>query len=38
MLSSVLIPPKTPGGAAYTGEEMDVEELKERLGAYVEEL
>ena len=32
VVSSVLIPPKTPGGAAeVVEEEMDVEEFKERL-------
>jgi len=35
VVSSVLIPPKTPGGASYMGEEMTVEDLKERLGVYV---
>ena len=38
VLSSILIPPKTPKGAQYTGEEMDVEEFKERLLPFVEEL
>ncbi|RDW92536.1 FAS1-containing protein [Coleophoma crateriformis] len=31
VLSSILIPPKTPGGAHYMGEEIEVEDLKERL-------
>lgn len=34
-MNSVLIPPKKPGGAQYTGEEMTVEEFKARLEAYV---
>ncbi|KAK0102853.1 hypothetical protein ONS96_005484 [Cadophora gregata f. sp. sojae] len=35
-LTSILIPPKTPGGVFVEGElEDDVEELKERLGAFV---
>jgi len=38
VLSSVLIPPKTPGGAQYMGEELSVEEFKARFDAYVEEL
>jgi len=38
ILSSILIPPKTPGGAAYMGEEMSVEEFKERFDSYVPEL
>jgi len=38
VLSSVLIPPKTPGGAQYMGEEMTVEEFKARFDDYVEEL
>jgi uncharacterized surface protein with fasciclin (FAS1) repeats len=37
VVSSVLIPPKTPGGASYMGEEMTVEDLKERLEAYANE-
>jgi uncharacterized surface protein with fasciclin (FAS1) repeats len=37
VVSSVLIPPKTPGGPAYMGEEMDVEDLKERLIPYVQQ-
>jgi len=38
-LNSVLIPPKKPGESAakHQGEEMTVEELKERLDAFVEE-
>jgi len=35
VLSSVLIPPKTPGGAAYMGEELDLEDFKERLLPFV---
>lgn len=31
IMSSVLIPPKTPGGVMYQGEELTVEDLKERL-------
>lgn len=31
VVGNVLIPPKTPGGAAEEAEEMDVEEFKERL-------
>ncbi|KAF4637654.1 hypothetical protein G7Y89_g415 [Cudoniella acicularis] len=38
VVSSILIPPKTPGGAQYAGEEMTVEEFKGRFDAYVEEL
>jgi len=37
VVTSVLIPPKTPGGAAFAGGEMTVQELKERLGDYVDE-
>lgn len=37
-MNSVLIPPKKPGGAQYTGEEMTVGEFKSRFEAYVEEL
>ena len=38
-VSNVLIPPKTPGMAAeyWQGEDMTVEEFKERLGPYVED-
>lgn len=36
--SGVLIPPKTPGGLQYQGEEMDLDEFKERLLPFVEEL
>lgn len=36
VVSNVLIPPKTHGGVAYQGEELTVEELKERLDAHVE--
>ncbi|TVY31034.1 Aurofusarin biosynthesis cluster protein S [Lachnellula hyalina] len=35
VVSSVLVPPKTPGGAQYAGEEMSVEEFKERLDGYI---
>jgi len=38
ILSSILIPPKTPGGAQYMGEEMSVEEFKERFDPFVPEL
>ena len=38
VVSSVLIPPKTPKGAEYTGEEMSVEDFKERFDPYVAEL
>lgn len=39
VVSSILIPPKIPGGAAYMGEEMSVEEFKERFdGAFEQEL
>lgn len=38
VVSSILIPPKTPHGAQYMGEEMDVEEFKDRLLPFVEEL
>lgn len=38
VVSSALIPPKTPGGAQYMGEEMDLEEFKERLLPFVQEL
>lgn len=38
VVSSILIPPKTPGGAEYMGEEMDIGEFKERLLPFVEEL
>jgi uncharacterized surface protein with fasciclin (FAS1) repeats len=37
-LASVLIPPKTPGGAPYTGEELSLAEFKARFNAYTEEL
>lgn len=37
IIHSILIPPKTPGGAAYVGGELDVEDLKERLGEFVDE-
>jgi uncharacterized surface protein with fasciclin (FAS1) repeats len=38
VVNSVLIPPKTPGGAQYVGEEMSLGEFKARLNSYVEEL
>lgn len=34
---NVLIPPKVPGGLAYMGEELTVEDLKDRLGEFVDE-
>jgi len=37
VLSSVLIPPKTPGGAMWAGEELEVDDLKERLSPFVDE-
>lgn len=37
VLSSVLIPPKTPGGAMWAGEELEVEDLMERLIPYTNE-
>lgn len=37
VVSSVLIPPKTPGGVAYQGEDISVEDLKDRLEEFVEE-
>jgi len=38
VVSSVLIPPKTPGAAQEAEEAMDVEQLKERLMPFVQEL
>lgn len=38
VVSQVLIPPKTPGGAAWAGEEMDVEEFKARFDGFEREL
>jgi len=38
VVSSLLIPPKTPGGAQYMGEEMSVEEFKDRFDDYIPEL
>jgi len=38
VVSSVLIPPKTPGGSAWTGEEMSVEEFKDRFDSLDREL
>ena len=37
-ISSLLIPPKTPGGLQGMDEEMTVDEFKERFDSYVEEL
>lgn len=37
VLSSVLIPPKTPGGAFVENEDLSVEEFKERLLPFVED-
>lgn len=38
VVSNVLIPPKTPGGAMWAGEEMDVEEFKARFDGLDREL
>jgi len=38
VVSSVLIPPKTPGGAAWAGEEMTVEEFRDRFDSLEREL
>lgn len=38
VVNAVLIPPKTPGSKQYSGEELSVEDLKDRLDVYVEEL
>jgi len=38
VLSSILIPPKTPGGDAYAGEELSVDEFKARFEDYIPEL
>lgn len=38
VMNSILIPPKTPRGPQYMGEEMSVKEFKDRFDAYVEEL
>ena len=38
VVSSVLIPPKTPGGSQSADEEMTVDEFKDRFDTYVEEL
>jgi len=38
VVSDVLIPPKTPGGAAYMDEEMSVEDFKERFDSFIPEL
>ena len=35
--SAVLIPPKTPGGVQYQGEEMDLDEFQERLLPFVQD-
>jgi uncharacterized surface protein with fasciclin (FAS1) repeats len=37
VLSSVLIPPKTPGGEMWAGEQLEVEDLKERLNPFVDD-
>ncbi len=37
ILSNVLIPPKTPGGVMYQGEDLTVEDLKERLDILAEQ-
>ena len=36
IVSDVLIPPKTPGGEFWQGEQLTVDELMERLDPYVE--
>jgi uncharacterized surface protein with fasciclin (FAS1) repeats len=36
VVPNVLIPPKTPGGSGVAEDDMDLEELKERLAPYVE--
>lgn len=38
VVNSLLIPPKSPYGVTYSGEEMSVEEFKSRFDFYVEEL
>lgn len=38
VVSSILIPPKTPGGAQYAGEEMSVEEFMDRFDPFVKDL
>ena len=38
VLSNILIPPKSPGGAEWVDEEMSVDEFTDRFDAYVEEL
>ncbi|KAH8684873.1 FAS1 domain-containing protein [Tricladium varicosporioides] len=38
VVSNVLIPPRTAGGEMWAGEEMSVEEFKDRFDPYVEEL
>jgi len=38
VVSNVLIPPRTPGGSQLAGEDMTVEEFKDRFDSYVEEL
>jgi uncharacterized surface protein with fasciclin (FAS1) repeats len=38
VVSNVLIPPKTPGGAQYAGEDMSVEEFMERFDPYTKDL
>ena len=37
VVPNVLIPPKVPGGPGVAGDDMDLEEFKERLSPYVEE-
>jgi uncharacterized surface protein with fasciclin (FAS1) repeats len=37
VVSSILIPPKTPGGVAYQGEDITLEDFKERFEPFVEE-
>jgi len=37
VVGNVLIPPKTPGGMIYQGEEMSVEDFKERFSCFDEE-
>jgi uncharacterized surface protein with fasciclin (FAS1) repeats len=36
VLSNVLVPPKTPGGAMYQGEDITVEDLMKRLVSFVD--
>jgi len=37
VVGNVLIPPKTPGGMTYQGEDMSVEDFKERFDGFIEE-